>query len=122
MSLNYGQRHRLRLVKAGLRRSDPLLCAMFGMFGRLYRGEGMPAWEQAPTRPDRGRITAWSVAVFAAMAAVFSAVLTAVLVAVIAMRRPRGRPSASVPERAPYSRETGDYPGAFYPDGGESRG
>ena len=109
MSLNYGQRHRLRLVEAGLRRSDPLLCAMFGMFGRLYKAEGMPAWEQVSTSPDRGRIAAWSVAVFAAMAAVFSAVLTAVLVAVTAVRRPSGRPSASMPERAPQGRETGDY-------------
>jgi hypothetical protein len=117
MSLNYGQRHRLRLVKAGLRRSDPLLCAMFGMFGRLYRGEGMPAWEQVPTSPDRGRMATWSVAVFAAMAAVFSAVLTAALVAVTAVRRPRGRPSASMPERARYGGETGDYQ---HP--GESRG
>jgi hypothetical protein len=108
MSLNYGQRHRLRLVKAGLRRSDPLLCAMFGMFARLYRGEGMPAWEQAPARPDRGRIAAWSVAVFAAMAAVFSAVLTASLVAITAMRRPRGRPPASMPERAHNGQETGE--------------
>ena len=44
MSLNYRQRYQLRLVKAGMRRSDPLLCALFGMFGRLYRREGMPAW------------------------------------------------------------------------------
>ena len=58
MSLNYRQRHRLLLVKAGMRRSDLLLCAMFGMFGRLYKGEGMPAWEQVPTSPDRGRIAA----------------------------------------------------------------
>jgi hypothetical protein len=109
MSLNYGQRHRLRLVEAGLRRSDPLLCAMFGMFGRLCKGAGMPAWEQVPASPDRGRIAAWSVAVFAAMAAVFSAMLTAVLVAVTAVRRPRGRPPASRPEPAPYGRETGGH-------------
>ena len=69
----------------------------------------MPAWEQVSTSPDRGRIAAWSAAVFAAMAAVFSAVLTAVLVAVTAVRRPSGRPSASMPERALQGRETGDY-------------
>lgn len=109
MSLNYGQRHQLRLVKAGLRRSDPLLCAMFGMFGRLYRGEGMPAWEQVPASLGRGRIAACRAAMLAAMAFVFSAVLTACLVAVTAIRRPRGRPPASMPERAPYSGETGDY-------------
>jgi hypothetical protein len=111
MSLNYRQRNQLRLVKAGIRRSDPLLCAMFGMFGRLYRGEGMPAWEQVPTRGDRGRIAAWSLAVLAALAAVFSAVLTAALVAVAAMRRPRGRPPASRPERARYGGEAGDHQG-----------
>ena len=111
MSLSYRQQHRLRLVKAGLRRSDPLLCAMFGMFGRLYKGEGMPAWEQVPMRPDRGRIAAWGLAVLAAMAAVFSAVLTAALVAVIAMRRPRGRPPASRPERARYGQEAGGHQG-----------
>ena len=88
MSLNYRQRHRLRLVKAGLRRSDPLLCAMFGMFGGLYKGDGMPAWEQVPTSPDRGRIAAWGATVLAAMAAVFSAARMAAVVAVTAMRRP----------------------------------
>lgn len=40
MGLNYRQRYQLRLVRAGMRRSDPLLCAMFGMFGRLYLGGG----------------------------------------------------------------------------------
>jgi len=108
MSLNYRQRHRLRLVKAGLRRSDPLLCAMFGMFGRLYKGEGMPAWEQVPTSPDRGRIAAWGATVLAAMAAVFSAVLMAAVVAVTAMRRPPGHPPAPMPERAPYGRDAGE--------------
>jgi hypothetical protein len=109
MSLSYRQQHRLRLIKAGLRRSDPLLCGMFSVFGRLYKGEGMPAWEQVPMRPDRGRIAAWGLAVLAVMAAVFSAVLTAALVAVTAMRRPRGRPPASRPERARYGGEAGDH-------------
>lgn len=111
MSLNYRQRYQLGLVKAGMRRSDPLLCAMFGMFGRLYRGEGVPAWEQVPASRDRGRIATWSLAVLAAMAAVFSAVLTAALVAVTAMRRHRGRPPASRPERARYGGEAGDHQG-----------
>jgi hypothetical protein len=93
MSLNYRQRYQLCLIKAGMRRSDPLLCAIFGTFGRLYRGEGMPAWEQVPMSRDRGRIAAWGLAVLAAMAAVFSAVLTAALVAVTAMRCPPGTPA-----------------------------
>jgi hypothetical protein len=95
MRLNYRQRCQLRLIKAGMRRSDPLLCAMFGMFGRLYRGEEMPAWEQVPTSRGRGRIAARGLALFAAMAAVFSTVLTAAHVAVIAMRHPRRRPGPS---------------------------
>jgi hypothetical protein len=111
MSLDYRQRYRLRLVKAGLRRSDPVLSARFDMFGRLYRGEGMPAWEQVPMSPGRGRITAWGLALLAAMAVVFSAVLTAALVAVTAMRRPGGRVPASMPERAPYGQEASDHQG-----------
>ena len=111
MSLDYRQRYRLRLVKAGLRRSDPLLCAMFGMFGRLYKGEGMPAWERVPTSPGGRRIAAWGAAVLAAMAALFSAVLAAALVAVTAKRRRRARPPASMPERAPYGHEAGDHQG-----------
>jgi hypothetical protein len=118
MSLNYRQRHRLRLVKAGLRRSDPLLCAMFGMFGRLYRGEGMPAWEQLPTSSDHGRIVSWRVAVLAAVATVLSAVLTAALVAVTAIRRHQGRPPASRPEHARYDQEAGDHQGPAGRSGG----
>jgi hypothetical protein len=109
MSLSYRQQHRLRLVKAGLRRSDPLLCARFGVFGRLYKGEGMPAWEQVPTSQDGRRIAAWRAAVLATVAVVFSAMLTAYLVAVAAIRRPKRRPPASTPERAPYGGETSDY-------------
>jgi hypothetical protein len=111
MSLSYRQQYRLRLIRAGLRRSDPLLCAMFGMFGRLYKGERMPAWEQVPTRPDGRRTAAWGAALLAAMAVVFSAVLTTALVAVTAMRRPRGRQPASMPERAPYGQEAGGHQG-----------
>jgi hypothetical protein len=119
MNLSYRQQHRLRLVKAGLRRSDPLLCARFGVFGRLHKGEGMPAWEQVPTRPDGHRMAVRGAAVLAAMAVVFSAVLTAALVAVTAMRRPRARPPASRPERAPCGQEAGDHQ---RPPGGESHG
>ena len=111
MSLNYRQRYQLRLVKAGIRRSDPLLCAMFGIFGGLYRGEAMPTWEQVPTSRDRGRSAAWGLAVLAAMAAVLSAVLTAARVAVAAMRHPLGRPPASRPEPAQHGGEVGDHQG-----------
>jgi|SRR5579863_1971980 hypothetical protein len=111
MSLNYRQRYQLRLVRVGMSRSDPLLCAMFGMFGHLYRGEGMPAWEQVPTSRDQGRIAAGGLAVLAVMAAVLSTVLTAALVAVAAMRRLRGRSPASRQECARYGGEVGDHQG-----------
>ena len=111
MSLDYRQRYQLHLVKAGMRRSDPLLSARFRIFGRLYRGEGMPAWEQVPTSRDRGRIAAWGSAVLAAMAAVLSAVLTAALVAVTVMRRSRGRQPAAMPGCAQYGGEVGDHQG-----------
>jgi hypothetical protein len=113
LSLNYRQRYQLLLVKAGVSRSDPLLCAMFGMFGRLYRGEGMPAWEQLPTSRDRGRIAAWGMAVLAAIATTLSAVFTTALVAVTAMRRPRGIPRRlRTPSALGMAGEAGNYQGA----------
>jgi hypothetical protein len=114
MSLDYRQRCQLRLLRAGIRRSDPLLSALFGMFGRLYKGEGMPPWEQVPTSRDRGRIVAWGLAVLAVMAAAFGAVLTAALVMVTAIRHPWGRWSASRPERARYGAGVGG-PGGRLP-------
>ena len=111
MSLDYRQRYELRLVRAGMSRSDPLLCSMFGMFGRLYRGEGMPAWDQVPKSRDRGRIVAWGLEALAAITAGLSALLTAALVAVTAMRRSAGRRPASGPERARYDGEVGDHQG-----------
>jgi hypothetical protein len=111
VSLNYRQRYQLRLVRAGISRSDPLLCSMFGMFGRLYRGEAMPAWEQVPKSRDRGCIVAWGLEVHAAMTAWLSGVLTAALVAVTAMRRSGGRRPTSGPERARDGGEVGDHQG-----------
>lgn len=52
MSLNYRQQRQIRRMEVGLRRSDPHLGAMFGMFGRLYPAEDMPAWEQEPRVPS----------------------------------------------------------------------
>ena len=111
MSLNYRQRYQLRLVRADMSRSDPLLCSLFGMFGRLYRGEGMPAWEQVPRSRDRGRIVAWGLEVLAGVTAGLGGVLTAALVAVTAMRRSGGRRRASRAERARYGGEVGDHQG-----------
>jgi hypothetical protein len=63
------QRHQLRRIEAALLRSDPQLAAIMGMFGRLYRGEAMPAWEHGPRL--RGRLrrpVSWLVAALAVSA------------------------------------------------------
>ena len=52
MNLNYRQQHQLRRIEVGLRRADPHLGAMFGVFGRLYPYQRMPAWEQQPRMPS----------------------------------------------------------------------
>jgi len=55
MSLSHCQRSQRRRIEASLRRSDPKLASMLGMFGRPGAGQRMPAWEQAPSRPGRIR-------------------------------------------------------------------
>jgi Protein of unknown function (DUF3040) len=62
MSLNSRQRHQLDRIETDLRRADPHLGAMFGIFGRLYPGQDLPFWEQPapPARPGRlRRAAAW---------------------------------------------------------------
>ena len=51
MSLNYRQRRQLHRIEAGLRRADPHLGVMLGIFGRLYPDQEMPGWEQMPQVP-----------------------------------------------------------------------
>jgi uncharacterized membrane protein YccC len=51
MSLNYRQRRQLHRIEAGLRRADPHLGVMLGIFGRLYPDQEMPGWEQMPPVP-----------------------------------------------------------------------
>ena len=53
MSLSHREERQLRLIEAGLLRSDRHLGAMLGVFGRLCPGQGMPAREQAQARPGR---------------------------------------------------------------------
>lgn len=54
------EQHRLRRIDAALGRSDPQLAAIMALFGRLYRGEAMPAWEHGPRRLGRlRRSAAW---------------------------------------------------------------
>ena len=55
MILSNYEQSRLCRIEASLRRSDPKLAGMLGMFGRLCPGQRMPAWEQAPSRPGRIR-------------------------------------------------------------------
>jgi hypothetical protein len=51
MSLSYRQRRQLHRIEAGLRRADPHLGVMLGIFGRLYPDQEMPGWEQMPQVP-----------------------------------------------------------------------
>jgi hypothetical protein len=67
MNLNDRQLHR---IEVGLRRADPHLNVMLGIFGRLYPDQEMPGWEQVPQVPALQnrlrRVGAWIVAVLAA--------------------------------------------------------
>jgi hypothetical protein len=74
MNLNYRQQHQLRRMEAGLRRADPHLGAMFGIFGRLYPRQGMPPWEQPRVPSSRDRIPRAVRWIFAAPAAVITAI------------------------------------------------
>jgi hypothetical protein len=64
MSLTYRQRRQLDRIEAGLRRADPQLGAMFGIFGRLYPDQALPYWEQPAPSSRPGilrRAAAWVV-------------------------------------------------------------
>lgn len=53
MSTSRRQQRQLRRMAARLRRSDPDLDAMFGIFGKLYRGQELAACEQEFRVPQR---------------------------------------------------------------------
>lgn len=89
MSFSYGQQRQLRLIGAGLRRSDPHMGAMFGIFGRLYPDQDMPDWEQVAQGRLR-RAAAWIVAAFAAMAVA----ITVLVGKAVTMAAPRRRAPA----------------------------
>ena len=66
MSTSHRQQRQLRRMAARLRRSDPDLDAMFGIFGRLYRDEKLAAceresWMRPGSGPGRVRRAAASV-------------------------------------------------------------
>lgn len=94
MSLSYRQQWRLRLIGASLRRSDPHMGAMFGIFGRLYSDQDMPDWEQMIQGRLR-RAAGWIVAAFAVMVVAIT-VLPGKAVTMAASRRraPAQAPSA----------------------------
>jgi hypothetical protein len=50
MSLSHRQQHQLDRIETGLLWGEPQLAAMLGIFGLLFAGQAMPAWEQVPTR------------------------------------------------------------------------
>ena len=112
MSLSYRQQHQLRRIEARVRRSDPHLGAMFGVFGRLYAGEDMPTREEAPQVPvSHGRLqqgAAWIMAVLVAMAATISVLLSKG--AAVAPGGRRGRARALVAERGRIHRRAHSQP------------
>src|SRR5262249_60213898 len=103
MSLSHHQQYQLRLIEAGLLSSDPRLAGVLGVFGRLCAGQGMPAWEQVPSRKDRIRqAAALLTEAIAVVAAAISLLLrTVLLLASAAIPRHRRRLPAPKPERTP---------------------
>jgi hypothetical protein len=99
MSLNYGQQRQLRLIGAGLRRSDPHMGTMFGIFGRLYPDQDMPDWEQVAQGRLR-RAAAWIVAAFAALAVAITVLLGKAVTLAAPGRRARAQAPAAKRERA----------------------
>jgi hypothetical protein len=79
---------------------------MFGVFGRLYTGEGMPAWEQVLSSQSRFQPAAWIAVVLDAAAAASCALLTVAFALVVVMRRTPLRPSAPKPERMRHGGES----------------
>jgi hypothetical protein len=91
MRLSYCQQRQLRLIDAAVRRSDPHLGAMFGIFGRLYHGQDLPGAEQLPDQPaGRGRLrhgAAWIVAALTTAAVAISVLFGKAATAAIARLR-----------------------------------
>ena len=82
MSLCYREQRQLRGIQAGLFRSDSHLAGMLDVFGRLHRGQDMPASERVRSGRGRDRRAVTRIAVAFAVAALalsflFSAALTA---------------------------------------------
>jgi hypothetical protein len=104
MRLSYRQQRQLRLIDATVRRSDPHLGAMFGIFGRLYPGQDLPDAEQLPYgRSGHGRLrraAAWIVAAFIAMAVAITVLLGKAVTLTASRRGARAQAPAAKRERA----------------------
>jgi hypothetical protein len=75
MSLSYRRQRQLRLIEAGLCRTDPHLAAIMGMFGRLYPDHGLPAWEHPLAVPSgQGYLRRTAACVLAVLAATIVAI------------------------------------------------
>ena len=79
MSLCYREQRRLRGIQAGLFRSDSHLAGMLETFGRLYRGQDMPASEQVLSGQGRDRRAVTRIAVAFAVAALALSILFSAL-------------------------------------------
>jgi hypothetical protein len=104
MSLNYGQLLQLRRIEVGLRRSDPHLGAMFGIFGRLYPDRDLPAWEQPQLPSGQGRIrraAAWIAAALTVAATTIGARLSWAVTVAAARWPSRSHRRAAAPAAAP---------------------
>jgi Protein of unknown function (DUF3040) len=99
MSLNCRQQRQLRYIEASVRRTDPDLGAMLGIFGRLYPEEDLPAWEQESREPASQsrirRVGAWIVAALSAVTAAIEVLLGRAATVATARRRARAQVPAA---------------------------
>ncbi len=75
MSLCDREQRQLRGIQAGLVRSDSPLAAMLETFGRLYRGQDLPASERVLCGPGRDRRAGTRIAAAVAAAALALSIL-----------------------------------------------
>jgi hypothetical protein len=110
MSLSHHQQYQLRLIEAGLLSSDPRLAGVLGVFGRLCADQGMPAWEQVPSRKDRIRqgVALLTEAIAVVAAAISLLLRTVFVLASAAIPRHRPRLPAPKPERTRRGRGASD--------------
>src|SRR5260370_11496811 len=98
MSLSPHPQDQLPLIQAGLLRSDPQLAARLRMFGRLFAGQAMPAWEQVSCGHDRIRQAAALIAETISVAAAAICLFLAAVLALPAALDPGG-PAPAPPHR-----------------------